>query len=106
VSVNTWLVKPVVRAVAIVGSVFSSIYINALEDGPVFNQLPPEAQELTAGSVGAARIIAADLGPNAGAYLAEVNDAFLSGLSVGSYVAAGVAMGGAIFARRFLPANA
>ncbi len=92
--------------VAIVGSVFSSVYINALEDGAVFNQLPPEVQEVTAGSVGAARIIAADLGPNATLYLAEVNDAFLAGLSVGSYVAAGVALAGAIFARRFLPANA
>lgn len=92
--------------VAIVGSVFSSVYINSLEDGAVFEQLPPDAQELTAESIGAARFIAADLGPNAGAYLAEVNDAFLSGLSVGSYVAAGVALTGAIFARKFLPAKA
>jgi hypothetical protein len=92
--------------VAIIGSVFSSVYINALEDGGVFQQLPPEIQELTAESVGAARIIATDLGPNAGAYLTEVNNAFLSGLSVGSFVAAGVAIVGAVFARKFLPASA
>lgn len=92
--------------VAIIGSVFSSVYINSLAEGGVFQQLPPEVQQITAESVGAARIVAADLGPNANTYLAEVNDAFLSGLSVGSFVAAGVAIAGAIFARKFLPANA
>jgi hypothetical protein len=92
--------------VAIIGSVFSSVYINSLEDGGVFQQLPPEVQETTAESVGAARFIAAELGPNAGAYLAEVNDAFLAGLSIGCFVAAGVAVTGAVFARVFLPANA
>ena len=95
--------------VAIIGSVFSSIYIGALDgsdaDG-TFAQLPPEAQELTRESVGAAQFVAAELGPAAAPYLAEVNDAFLSGLSVGSLVAAGVAFGGAIFAGRFLPARA
>ena len=38
--------------------------------------------------------------------LAEVNEAFLSGLSVGCLVAASVAFSGAIFASRFLPALA
>ncbi|MDJ0771075.1 MAG: DHA2 family efflux MFS transporter permease subunit [Ilumatobacter sp.] len=94
--------------VAIIGSVFSSVYIGALGDSDrgVFAQLPPETQELTQESVGAARFIAAELGPNAPAYLAEVNDAFLSGLAVGCLVAAGVAAGGAVFASRFLPARA
>ena len=66
----------------------------------------PEAQDLTRESVGAARSIAADLGPNAAPYLAEVIDAFLSGLGVGCLVAAGVAAAGALFAGRFLPARA
>jgi EmrB/QacA subfamily drug resistance transporter len=93
--------------VAIIGSVFSSVYIGALgkSDG-VFGQLPLETQELTKESVGAARFIAAELGPNAPAYLAEVNNAFLSGLGAGCLVAAGVAASGAIFASRFLPARA
>lgn len=91
--------------VAIIGSVFSSVYINALDDGPTFSQLPPEVQDLTAESVGAARTIAGELGPNANAYLSEVNDAFLTGLSVACYVAAGVAIAGAIFAKKFLPAE-
>ncbi|MEO6569982.1 MAG: DHA2 family efflux MFS transporter permease subunit [Ilumatobacteraceae bacterium] len=95
--------------VAIIGSVFSSVYIGALGNlgpGSVFTRLPPEAQTLTRESVGAARIIAADLGPNAAAYLAEVNEAFLSGLSIGCLVAAGVATAGALFVGRFLPARA
>jgi hypothetical protein len=95
--------------VAIIGSVFSSVYIGALDgssDQSVFANLPPEAQELTRESVGAARFIAGELGANAAPYLAEVNDAFLSGLSVGCLVAAGIAFTGAVFASRFLPARA
>ena len=61
---------------------------------------------MTKESVGAARIVAQQLGPNAQAYLDQVNVAFLSGLSVGCYVAAGVAFAGAMFAGRFLPATA
>jgi hypothetical protein len=95
--------------VAIIGSVFSSVYIRSLDDAPadsVFAQLPPESQEITRESVGAAQVVAGELGSAAGPYLAQVNDAFLSGLSVGSLVAAGVAFGGAVFAGRFLPATA
>ena len=89
--------------VAIIGSVFSSLYVNALEDGDsVVEQLPPETQELTKDSVGAARTVAGQLGANAQPYLDQVNDAFLGGLSVGCLVAAGVAAAGAVFASRFL----
>jgi EmrB/QacA subfamily drug resistance transporter len=95
--------------VAIIGSIFSSVYVNALDsssDQTVFANLPEGAQEVTRDSVGAARVVAADLGANAAPYLAEVNDAFLSGLGVACLVAAGVAFGGAMFAGRFLPARA
>ena len=88
---------------------FSSVYIGSLDDAPadsVFANLPPEAQEITRESVGAARIVAQQLGAGAEPYLATVNDAFLSGLSVGCFVAAGVAFGGAVFAGRFLPSRA
>ena len=91
------------------GSVFSSVYIGALDgasaDG-AFANLPPETQELTRESVGAAGQIAGELGAAAAPYLAEVNDAFLSGLGIGCLVAAGVAFAGAVFAHRFLPARA
>ena len=93
--------------VAVIGSVFSSVYIRALDssDG-VFETLPPEAQHATRESVGHARVVAGQLGDQAPAFLAAVNDAFLSGLTVACLVAAGVTAAGAIFASRFLPAHA
>ena len=93
--------------VAVIGSVFSSVYIGALDraDG-AFAQLPPEAQEQTRNSVGSAWTVADHLGAQAQPYLDQVNDAFVSGLSVGCLVAAGVAAAGAVFASRFLPARA
>lgn len=91
--------------VAIIGSVFSSVYIRSL-DGGIIDRLPTGMQEITRDSVGAAQIIAADLGQQGGAYLAEVNDAFLAGLSAGTMVAAVVALIGAALVSRFLPAEA
>ncbi len=89
--------------VAVVGSVFSSVYASALSDGPVFAQLPTETQALTEESVGAAQIVAGELGAAAPAYLAEVSDAFISGFGVASLVVAGIAGAGAVFAAKFLP---
>lgn len=93
--------------VAIIGSVFSSVYVARLDEGGgVFSQLPPDVQEQTKESVGAARFIAGELGAGGQPYLDQVSDAFMSGLRVGSLVAAGVTLAGAVFARRFLPAHA
>ncbi len=93
--------------VAIVGSVFSSLYIGSLDSaGGVFGSLSPELQEATSESVGAAGVVAARLGADAPAFLNQVNDAFLSGLHVGCFVCAGVAAVGALFALRFIPARA
>jgi fucose permease len=92
--------------VAIVGSVFTSVYAAALADGPVTQSLPVAARDATEESVGAARFVAAELGPNAPQYLAEVNEAFMSGMSVACLVVAAVAAAGALFAARFLPARA
>ena len=92
--------------VAVIGSVFSSIYVNALGDGPVVAGLPAEIREVTEESVAAAGILAPELGQLAPAYLAEVNEAFLSGLAVACLVVAGVAAAGSLFALRFLPARA
>jgi hypothetical protein len=91
--------------VAVVGSVFSSVYISALRDSEVVAELPAEARVLTEESVGAASVVAADLGAAAPAYLAEVSDAFFSGFGVACLVMAGVAVAGAVFAARYLPAT-
>ncbi|MEM9890315.1 MAG: MFS transporter [Actinomycetota bacterium] len=92
--------------VAIVGSVYTSIYARSLGDQPVIEQLPTEARIATEESFAAAGIIAADLGPAAAAYLEAVNGAFLDGLSIACLVVAGVAAAGSVFALRFLPARA
>ncbi len=92
--------------VAVVGSVFSSIYVASLGDGQVFGQLSGAAQEATEESVVAAGQIAPQLGSAAPVFLREVSDAFLSGLGVACLVVAGVSFAGALFAVRFLPARA
>jgi EmrB/QacA subfamily drug resistance transporter len=92
--------------VAIVGSVFSSVYVGALQHGGVFTSLSPAAQTATERSVGAAEHVAARLGAAAPRYLAEVSDAFLSALGTACLVVAGVALFGALVAARLLPARA
>jgi EmrB/QacA subfamily drug resistance transporter len=92
--------------VAIVGSVFSSVYVGALGDGEIVASLPDEARIATEESVGAAGFVAPQLGELGPAYLDEVSQAFLSGMSVACLVACAVAAAGAIFASRFLPARA
>ncbi len=92
--------------VAVLGSVFSSVYVGALADGAIVTSLPEEARAATESSVGAAGAIAPGLGEIAPAYLAEVSEAFLSGLSAACLVAAVVAAAGSVFALRFLPARA
>jgi DHA2 family integral membrane protein (MFS transporter) len=72
----------------------------------VFGSLPPEAQQVTRDSVGAAQVVATRLGAAAPAYLNDVANAFLAGLAVACLVVAGVALLGAVVAWRFLPARA
>jgi EmrB/QacA subfamily drug resistance transporter len=93
--------------VAVIGSVFSSLYIRSLDDaGGVYGSLPSELQSVTAESVGAAGVIAGQLGADAPAFISQVNDAFLTGMHAACFVCAGVAFAGAIFANRFIPARA
>jgi EmrB/QacA subfamily drug resistance transporter len=92
--------------VAVIGSVFTSVYVGALKGRPVFGTLPPDARHAAEESVSAAARVAGKLGAQAPAFLGEVKDSFLSGFSVGCWVAAGVALAGSLFAMRFLPARA
>jgi len=93
--------------VAIIGSVFSSLYIRSLDGaGGVYASLSPELQAATAESVGAARVIAGQLGEQAPAFVDQVSNAFLTGMHVACFVCAGVALAGAVFANRFIPARA
>jgi len=92
--------------VAVIGSVFNSFYLSSLTDAPVVASLPAEARAATEESVGAAGVVAQELGPLAPDYLNEVSEAFLNGFSFASLVAAGTAAAAALAASRFLPARA
>lgn len=91
--------------VAIVGSVFSSIYTSKLADSEIIAALPEAARVATNESVAAAGTVAPALGEQADAYLFAVSEAFLSGLAVSCLVVASVAAAGSIFALRYLPAR-
>ncbi|MEY4228385.1 MAG: hypothetical protein RLZ84_977, partial [Actinomycetota bacterium] len=93
--------------VAIVGSVFASLY------GPRLGELikdfgmPAEAVELAKESAGAGFAVA-QMAPTAEAVAAlrgAVSDAFMHGFRTSCFVAAGAAFVGALFALRFLPAR-
>ncbi len=91
--------------VAVIGSVYSSVYVGALSKDQLLTALPVAAREATEESMAAAQQVAPRLGDLAPGYLASVNEAFLSGLSVACLVAAAVAAGGSAFALRYLPAR-
>jgi len=85
--------------VAVIGSVALSIYRERIaETFPV-----GPARELAQESLGAAGAAAARAGDPS--LIARAQDGFLSGLSAGCLVAAGVALVGALLAARFLPAH-
>ena len=92
--------------VAVIGSVFTSVYVHSLNSGPVFSTLPAAARNASRESVVAAAQVAGSLGANAQSFFGEVSNAFLSGLSTACWVAASVALAGSIFVLRFLPARA
>ncbi|MEZ5408549.1 MAG: DHA2 family efflux MFS transporter permease subunit [Acidimicrobiales bacterium] len=92
--------------VAVLGSVFNSIYVGALAAGPVVSQLPEAARAATEESVGAAAAVAPGLGAQAPAYVAEVSQAFLDGFAAASLVAAGVAAVAAVLVALALPSRA
>jgi hypothetical protein len=92
--------------VAVIGSIFSSVYLHHLDHaGGVYAQLDPALQAQARSSVGAAHIVAAHVGDRAPALLLQVSQAFVSGLRVGSLTAAGVAVLGAVIATRYLPSH-
>ena len=92
--------------VAVIGSIFSSVYLHHLDHaGGAYAALTPALQAQARSSVGAAHVVASHLGDQAPAFLLQVNEAFVSGLRIGSITAAGVAVLGALIAARYLPAR-
>jgi hypothetical protein len=95
--------------VAVIGSVFVSLYVNALQTSRAAAVVPTEVFTRAKQSVGAALLGAkalASVNPTAAQALNDAaRAAFFDGFRVGCLVAAGAALGGAVFAVAVLPAR-
>jgi EmrB/QacA subfamily drug resistance transporter len=91
--------------VAILGSILASVY--GSEMGPAIVGLPPEAAGFAGDSVGGAIAVGNQIGGEIGASLiAAANQAFVDAMSSAVWVAAGIALLGAILTWVYLPAHA
>jgi len=90
--------------VAVVGSVFLTVYAPLAVDGYRSLGLPSEYESIVRESLAGGLGVAAKLPPDVGAQLAAISKgAFVDGLTRGSLVSAAVVAVGAIIAWKFLP---
>ena len=92
--------------VAIVGSVFASIYSGRLGSDSVITALPGEVRSTMERSIAAAHEVIGQLPAGMDGVRAAVDNAFLDGLQVGSLVCAAIALGAAVVVAVLLPARA
>ena len=89
-----------------IGSIFSTLYINRLSDSTVLQALPQAAQDTARDGLAQGLAVAAQSpAPVAVALRGNVSDAFMSGLHAGCLTAAAVCLAGALFVLAFLPAH-
>jgi EmrB/QacA subfamily drug resistance transporter len=89
--------------VAILGSILASTYSSTME--PVVGALPPEAAAAASDSIGGALGVAAAVGEAAAPLVEAAKAAFIDGMGLAIWVAAGVALAGAILTWLYLPAR-
>jgi EmrB/QacA subfamily drug resistance transporter len=93
--------------VAIVGSVFASVYSNRLGSDAVLAAMPGEVRSTMERSIAAAHQVIPQLPVDRIAVVRDaVDHAFLDGLQMGSLVCAGIALGAAVVVALALPARA
>jgi hypothetical protein len=93
--------------VAVVGSVFASVYGSTIADGLAAAGAPEQAVSVARESLAGALAVAQELpGSLAAEVVSAAQTSFVDGLAAGSLVAAGVAAFGALIAFAFLPARA
>jgi hypothetical protein len=93
--------------VAIVGSLFASVYGSALVNALQGSPMPPEALRVAQDSVGAAYAVAQQApAPFGDAIRTAAASSFMDGFTAGSRVAAAVVFVGSVLAFAFLPARA
>ena len=92
--------------VAVVGSIFASVYGNALLTALAGVEVPDPALEAAGESMAAALAVAQSLPADAAvAVVTAAKESFVDGLAAGSLVAAAVALAGAAVALLFLPSR-
>ena len=92
--------------VAVVGSIFSTLYTRDLSADQVLAAAPAPAQEAAREGLAQGLAVAAQSPPAVADTLREVvSDAFMSGLHAGCLTAAGVCLVGAVAVLAFLPAH-
>ena len=93
--------------VAIVGSVFASVYTGQLDSASALAALPADLRSTMARSIAAAHKVIGELPAGTLADVrAAADHAFLDGLRVGSLVCAAIALGAALVVAWLLPARA
>ena len=92
--------------VAVVGSIFSTLYIRHLSGSAILNAAPEPVQATAReGLAQGMQVAAQSPAPIAGPLRDTVSDAFMSGLHAGCLTAAAVCLAGALFVLAFLPAH-
>lgn len=92
--------------VAVLGSIFSTLYIGRLADSAALRALPGEAKSVAGEGLAQGLAVAAHSPPAVGGAVRQaVSDAFMSGLHAGCLTAAAVCLAGAFVVLAFLPAH-
>ena len=92
--------------VAVIGSIFSTLYIRHLADSPVLQGLPAPVRSVAEEGLAQGLAVAAQSpGTASGAVRDTVTEAFLSGMGAGCLTAAGICLAGAFFVLAVLPAH-
>jgi EmrB/QacA subfamily drug resistance transporter len=92
--------------VAIVGSVFASVYARRIDSSSALAALPADLRSTMKQSTAAAyRVIGQLPAPQAGGVRDAVNHAFLGGMQIGSLVCAAIALAAAVVVTALLPAR-
>jgi EmrB/QacA subfamily drug resistance transporter len=92
--------------VAVLGSIFSTLYIRYLSDSEILRAAPDPAQATAREGLAQGLQVAAQSPPSvAGAVRDTVSDAFMAGLHAGCLTAAAVCLVGAFFVLAVLPAH-
>ncbi|MDY7103369.1 MAG: MFS transporter [Actinomycetota bacterium] len=91
--------------VAVIGSVFASIYRSGITDDVGRDALPPGLRDEAADSLGAALAIAGQLGADGLGLATAARDAFIDGMRAGRWIGAFVVAVGVVVTLLFLPAH-